>query len=467
MVTPGDGRTGAALAAIVRRHHAWIRRQFPALRRDFDGGRRTYLNNAGGTIPCDSSVMVLEHVARRANPQDGTITDAERATARVHAAARQAAADFLNAPSPQEISFHQSASHALFNLAFAFRDRLRRGDNIVKTRLDHAANVTPWESYWGEDRGLEIRECRVTRDGRLDLDHLARLVDARTRVVAVTYASNGLGSVVPIESVVRLARRHGTPRPPAGRRGSWRGALVVVDAVHHACHGPIDVRLLGCDFLVFSGYKVYGPMGGVLWGRRRWLDALRPYRVEANTDETPVKYEQGTPNHAVLGGIAGALAYLVDLGARIERDAKRSPELAALTRRLRRLYADPVRRRLKWALTATRAHERTLSVALLDGFAHLAGRGVRLHGLADPARVDERDPTFLFEIRGMTQETIKRRLYARGRIEVPTGNYYSLAVYRHLRSRRTVRASFAHYDGLDTVRHFLRTLDAIAPRRRR
>jgi cysteine desulfurase family protein (TIGR01976 family) len=449
-----------ALAAIVRRHHAGIRARFPALRRDLTGRRRTYLNNAGGTILCEDSVRSMSRIARHANAQDGTITPGECATARVHAAARRAVADFLNAPSPEEISFHQSASHALFNLSFAFRDSLRPGDNLVVTRLDHAANVTPWKSFWGEDRGLEIRECGVTRDGMLDLDHLARLVDRRTRIVAVTCASNGLGSVVPIEAIVRLARRHGTPRP--GSRA--RGALVVVDAVHHACHAPLDVRMLGCDFLVFSGYKVFGPMGGVLWGRRRWLTALRPYRVEANADETPFKYEQGTPNHAVLAGITGAMEYLEWLGARIERDAARRPGLKPLYREVRRRYPDPARRRLKWAMTAARAHERTLSLALLDGFARLARRGVRLHGLTDPDRVDERDPTFLFEIRGLSQETIKRRLYERGRIEVPTGNYYSLAVYRHLRRRQTVRASFAHYDGLDTVRHFLKTLESAARR---
>jgi cysteine desulfurase family protein (TIGR01976 family) len=447
-----------ALAAIVRRHHARIRARFPGLERDLTGRRRTYLNNAGGTILCEDSVRSMSRVARHANAQDGTITPGERATARVHAAARRAVANFLNAPSPDEISFHQSASHALFNLSFAFRDWLRPGDNLVVTRLDHAANVTPWESFWGEDRGLSIRECGVTRDGMLDLDHMARLVDGRTRILAVTYASNGLGSVVPIESIVRLARRHGTPRP--GSR--VRGALVVVDAVHHACHAPLDVRRLGCDFLVFSGYKVFGPMGGVLWGRRRWLDALRPYRVEPNVDETPYKYEQGTPNHAVLAGITGAMQYLEWLGARIERDAGRRPELKPLSRELRRRYPDPARRRLKWAMTAARAHERTLSLALVDGFARLARRGVRLHGLIDPGRVDERDPTFLFEVRGLSQETIKRRLYQRGRIEVPSGNYYSLAVYRHLRRRQTVRASFAHYDDLDTVRHFLKTLESAA-----
>jgi selenocysteine lyase/cysteine desulfurase len=475
-VTPGGGEEatggaagaagGAALAAILSGLHEEVRRQFPARERDITGERRVYLNNAGGTLVAERSARAMEEAALRANAQDGAIGSGERATAEIQARARRGAAAFLNAPSPDEISFHLSTSHALFNLSFAFRDLLARGDNLIVTHLDHAANVTPWESLWGEDRGLEVRECRVRKDGTLDLDHLAALVDRRTRLVAVTCASNGLGTVVPVEEVVQIARRHGDPEPPARGRGrtraGWRGALVVVDAVHHACHGPLDVRAMGCDFLAFSGYKLFGPMVGVLWGRKRWLDALRPYRVEANEDRTPVKYEQGTPNHAVLAGLSAAFDYLEALGGRVESAAAGRPELQAIALRLAGLYPDRDRRRIKWAMSAVRDFELTLSKALLLGFAALARRGVQLHGIADEARAAERDPTFLFEVRGRTQMEIKRRLWEEGRIEVPDGNYYSLAVYRHLRSRRTVRASFAHYDGLDTARHFLDTLDRIA-----
>jgi selenocysteine lyase/cysteine desulfurase len=413
----------------------------------------------------------MERAARHANAQDGEITPGEKATSEIHARARAAAADLLNAPSADEISFHQSTTHSLFNLSFAFRDLLDRGDNLVVTRLDHAANVTPWESLWGEDRGLEVRECGVRPDGTLDLDHLERLVDRRTRVVAVTAASNGLGTVVPVAEVVRLARRFGRPEPPASgrRRGgarrsradgaAWQGALVVVDAVHHVCHGPIDVREIGCDFLAFSGYKLFGPMLGVLWGRKRWLDTLRPYRAEANADRTPVKFEQGTPHHAALAGLTGAVEYLADLGGRVRTAAL--PRAGDRERYLEARYPAGPRRLLKWAMTAVQDHERALSRLLLLGLRALKGRGVRVHGLFDPERAAERDPTFLFEVEGRSQEEIKRRLWEMGRIEVPSGNYYSLAVYRHLRSRRTVRASFAHYDGEDTATHFLRTLEAI------
>ncbi|HEU4403291.1 MAG TPA: aminotransferase class V-fold PLP-dependent enzyme [Candidatus Polarisedimenticolia bacterium] len=444
--------------------HGEVRRAFPALERDLTGGRRVYLNSGGGTLVTERSVVAMERTARYANAQDGEVSAGERATAAIHARARAGAADFLNASSPGEIAFHLSTSHALFNLSFAFRDLLRPGDNLVVTRLDHAANVSPWESLWGEDRGLEVRECGLLRDGRLDLDHLERLIDRKTRLVAVTYASNGLGAIVPIEEVVRLAHRHGRPDPPARPGRRWDGALVVVDAVHHAYHGPIDVRAIGCDFLAFSGYKLFGPMLGVLWGRAGWLRALRPYRVEPNVDEAPYKFEQGTPNHAVLAGLSGALDYLLWLGEKVEAAAAGRPEAQALGARLEHDHPQDDRRRLKWALCAIREHERTLSLALLDGFRALARRGVILHGVNDPARVAERDPTFLFEVGGLTQDQVKRRLWEEGRIEVPSGTYYSLAVYREMRARshHLVRASFAHYDSLETVRHFLATLGRIA-----
>ena len=454
-----------ALAGIMERLHPRLRREFPALERNIAGGRRLYLNNAGGTIVCERSARMMARTALFANPQDGAITLGERATAELHEAARSAVADFLNAPATAEIAFHQSASHALFNLAVALRHHLVRGDNIVVTALDHAANVSPWESLFGADRGLEVRCCRMRRDGTLDLDHLAGLVDGRTRVVAVTRASNALGSVVPIEVVARIAHRGGLPRPPSRPGRPWRGALVVVDAVHYAPHGPIDVRTLGCDLLVFAGYKVFGPMTGVLWGRRVWLEALRPYRVEPNADRAPFKFEQGTPNHAVMMGLAAAIGYLAWLGGQVEEAAAGVPALAPLGRSLRRSGYGAARRRLKWAMHAIVAWEGRLSGEVIAGWRRdLAPLGVRLHGVTDPRRLADRVPTFLFEIPGWTQEEVKRALWRRSRIEVPSGNYYAPAVYRHLRSRRTIRASFAHYDTPVTARCLVRALRGVARR---
>ena len=448
------------LAEIVGDLHAEIRRSFPALECDLGGGKRVYLNSGGGTLTAEPSVRAMARAAQYANAQDGTVSRGERLTAELQQRARTGVADFINAPSPDEVSFHLSTTHALFNLSFAFRDRLRRGDNLVVTHLDHAANVSPWESLWGEDRHLEIRQCRLRR-GTLDLDHLRRLVDRRTRVVAVTFASNGLGTITPLAEVVRIARTHGVPVPGRGR--SWNGALVVVDAVHHAYHGPIDVRRLGCDFLAFSGYKLFGPMVGALWGRLEWLEALRPYRVEPNENRAPFKYEQGTPNNAVLAGLSGAFDYLLWLGARVESAARPVPAAADLAGALQRLYPEPDRRRLKWALCAIEEYEKTLTRAMLDGFRRLAPRGVILHGIADSGRAGERDPTFLFEVRGRRADRMRQRFWDEAGIEIPIGSNFSLAVTRSLRRRgHVLRASFAHYDTLETVRMFLDTLGRIA-----
>ncbi|MEE9218505.1 MAG: aminotransferase class V-fold PLP-dependent enzyme [Acidobacteriota bacterium] len=442
--------------------HGEIRRSFPSLLRDLRGSERIYLNSAGGTLTAERSVRALARAAQYANAQDGEVTSGERLTTELHARARSDTAAFLNAPSPEEISFHLSTTHSLFNLAFAFRDLLRRGDNLIVTQLDHAANVTPWESLWEEDRGVEVRQCRLRQDGTLDLDHLARLVNRRTRLVAVTLASNGLGSIVPMDSVVRIARRYGRPRPPRGRRRLWEGALTVVDAVHHAFHGPIDVQRLECDFLTFSGYKLFGPMVGALWGRREWLEALRPYRVEPNPDRPPVKFEQGTPSYTVLAGLRGALEYLQWLGESAERAAAQHPRARSLREWLRRSYPLGERRRLKWAMIAIREYEKTLTAAALEGFRQLEPLGVRLHGIAEASRLSEREPTLLFEVQGQRPEAVKRRLWEDARIEVPNGHNYSVAVYRSLKLDRALRVSFAHYDTPDTVRHFLESLRRIA-----
>ena len=449
------------LAGILQELHAEVRRSFPSLDRDIRGGERVYLNSGGGTLVAETSARAQARAAQYTNAQDGNITSGEILTAELQAAARANVAAFLNATSADQISFHSSTSHALFNLSFAFRDLLRRGDNLVVTHLDHAANVTPWESLWGEDRGLEIRQCRLGADGTLDLDHLERLVNRRTRLIAVTYASNGLGTIVPVESVVRIAHRNGRPRPPTGRSRGWQGALVVVDAVHHAYHAPIDVRTLRCDFLALSGYKLFGPMIGALWGRTDWLKALRPYRVEPHTNEAPIKFEQGTPNNPVLAGLSGALEYLLWLGERIEKASEGHPGARLLRERLRRAYPPGERRRLKWALCAIREYEKTLSTALLDGFRELRPHGVHLHGISDPARISERDPTFTFEVRGQRAEAIKRQLWEEAHIEVTTGHCFSVALYRALRLERAVRASFAHYDNLETVQHFFEALRGI------
>ena len=246
------------------------------------------------------------------------------------------------------------------------------------------------------------------------------------------------GSIVPVGEVAAAVKR-ASPE-----------CLVAVDAVHQAPHGPIDVRASGIDLLVFSGYKTFGPMMGVLWGRADLLERLRPYRVETNKDVPPGKFEMGMLNNASVASLEAALEYLVWLAGRVS-----GPETALAGRASR----------FRLAMTAISDYERDLSRRVLSGFRRLGQDRVRLFGLADPDRADERVPTFAFDVAGFTATETKRRLWEEGGIQIADGNHYSAAVVRHLgRPGGICRASFAHYDNTVTVDRFLAALDGLAAR---
>lgn len=389
------------------------------LETDASGTRRIYLNTAAGGLTVDAAGTASGDFQLRSNPMPGAVSDGERVTSELHHRVRSKAAAFLNGRGPREISFHFSATAALFSLAFALRRKISDRDNIIVTDLDHMANVSPWETAAAELYRCPARRVRTTGDGRLNTDHLFSLADERTALLAVTLASNGTGSLVPLQGLVRELRR----RSPE--------CLVVVDAVHAAPHVPIDVGEMDCDFLVFSGYKLFGPMLGVLWGKENLLAGLTPYRVETNKDLAPFKFEAGMLNNASLAALEAAFDYLTWLTSQLGTTGA-APSDAA---------------RFRPALEAVREHEQTLSRRVLEGLAPLLDSGLVLHGLVSPERVSERVPTFLFEVNGLDATATKRSLWARHRIQVADGNHYSAYVYRHLnRPEGVARASFGHYD---------------------
>jgi selenocysteine lyase/cysteine desulfurase len=427
-----DSIRSDAAAALFRDLHPEVRKRFPQLDRDPAGHPRTYLNSGAGSLTVDTAIAALSAAARELNPMPGAVAPGEVATARFQDRVRELAADFLNASGPAEVSFHFSATAALFALAFGLRDLAVGGANAIVTDLDHMANISPWETVWGGLCGREIRRARVTEDGRLDLDHLLSLVDAGTALVATTLASNALGTVVPLRELTAAVKR----KNPA--------ALVCVDAVHHALHGPIDVRQFGCDALVFSGYKVFGPMLGVLWVRADLAERAAPYRVETNKPVPPWKFEMGMLNNAALAALEAALEYILWLESRLP-----SPTEASRAR--------PAR--FRSAMEVIASYEATLSRRVLEGFRGLDPARFRVYGPPDPQRTAERDPTFAFEIAGLTAAQAKERLWRRHALQVADGNHYSAAVVRHLRKEALNRASFAHYDNEETVRRFLGGLD--------
>ena len=413
--------------------HPTVRSRFPQIDKDIHGNPRIHLNSAAGTLVVDTAARAMAQASMWLNALPGDTYPAEKTTASFQAAIREIVADFLNAPSPEEISFHFSATQALFNTALAMRGIVRVKHNIVVTDLDHLANISPWESVVGQWWGAEVRRARILDGGELDAGHLLSLVDEKTALVAVTSASNGLGTIVPLPALIPEIRK----KSP--------GCLICVDAVHHALHGPIDVQALDCDLLVFSGYKVFGPMLGVLWGRRDLLDRLKPFRVEASRNAAPSKFELGSLNNSVLAALGAALRYLVWLADELEPEA----------------FGEDRRAKFVRAMTAVTAYECELSRKVLVGLKNFPDEAFRLYGLADPNEAGRRDPTFSFEVTGLAAGDLKRHLWETAGLQVADGNHYSAAFFRHFHKESVCRASFSHYNSPGDVDAFLAALGGL------
>ena len=409
--------------------NAAVRERFPMIDRDSLGNPRVYLNTGAGSLTVDTAAGAARDAQGRLNPMPGAVAAGELETAALHARVRELVADFVHAPAGREVSFHQSATAAFFNLAFGLRSVLAPSANLVVTDLDHMANVSSWETVWGEGRGAEVRRARVSTEGTLDFSHLLSLVDQQTGLIALTSASNGTGSAVDLKEVASAVRRISP------------GCLIAVDAVHQAPHGVIDVVASGIDFLVFSGYKVFGSMLGVLWGRAELLEKLRPYRAETNKDIVPTKLEMGMLNNASLAALEAALEYLLWLDSQMT--GAPSP-------------ADDRRERFRRVMTAIAGYELGLTRRVLEGFRAFPADRFRCYGITDPERAHDRVPTFLFDVIGLSATETKKRLWAGSGIQIADGNHYSAAVYRHLgRPEGVCRASFGHYDNEATVDRFL------------
>ena len=410
-----------------------IRGQFPALERP-----AIFLDNPAGTQvakPCLQRVgaYLVEHNANH----DGAFATS-RASDAVVDEARATAADFLNASRPEEIVFGPNMTSLTFNFSRALGRWLEPGDEIVVTRLDHDANITPWVML-AEDRGLRVRWVDFhTEDGTLDMEDMQRALQDRPRLVAVGYASNALGTINPVAKIVEMAKQ--------------AGALTFIDAVQYAPHGPIDVQRLGCDFLVCSAYKYFGPHVGVLYGRYDLLDGLTAYKVRPAPSDPPGKFETGTGNFEGYAGVLGALDYLEWVG---ENFGGRYVEK----------YADRYQGRalkLKQAMSAIRAYEYELSRALLDVLEETPG--VTVYGPTDRRQLEERVPTVSFTMEGLHPRRVAEEL-DKENIYVWDGNYYALAVTERLGLEDgggMVRVGPVHYNTLEEIHSFGEALAQIA-----
>jgi cysteine desulfurase family protein (TIGR01976 family) len=390
-----------------------LRAEFPALQR-----ARSFVffdNAAGAQVP----QLVLDAVNRHLldhNVQRGGRYARSLAVDDSIARARAAVAALVGALRPEEIAFGMNATSFIRLMSLAIGQTLRDRDEIIVTDLDHEANIAAWLAL--ADSGAKFRWWKMRGDGCLHSEDLAPLLSGRTRLVACSAASNALGSITDLRAAARLAHA--------------AGAELFVDAVHFGPHAPLNVQALDCDYLVCSGYKIFAPHMGFMWGRYELLQALPTFREEFIADEPPGKIEAGTFVYENVAGMDAAVNYLARIG-RLVTGRAGAPEAQTLCEDTRH------------AMQAIQSYERTLSLELARV---LEDCGARIYGIDDPARVAERVPTFCFNMPGFLPQAVTEAA-ARADIGIRDGHMYAPRLMARLglaRESGAVRVSLVHYN---------------------
>lgn len=381
---------------------------FPSLAADRPSADTIFFDGAAGTQICKRSIDRMNEAMLDANANFGGFFETSQRAGVLVTQSRAALVDFFHAYDPREIVFGQNMTTLTLALARTFGRRLKPGDEILLTRMDHDANVAPWLSL-AEDRGLTVKWLDFsTETYDYHIDQLERLLTPRTKLAAVNYASNVIGTINDVHHITARAKAV--------------GALVFIDAVQFAPHGVIDVQAIGCDFLVCSAYKFYGPHYGILWGKLDVLETLDPYRVRTAPTYSPDKFETGTKSREAIAGVWGAVEYLQSA-----------------------------------CMPAIVEYEAGLTRHLIDGLRTM--KAVTIHGKGYDGRV----PTFALTIRGKSPGDVAKALAAH-KINVWHGHNYGWEPVKRLgllESGGVVRVSLAQYNTREEIDSFLEKLDEL------
>lgn len=398
-----------------------IRSCFPALHR---APAFTFFDNAAGAQVPQLVIDAVNHHLLDCNVQRGGRYAKSQEVDATIARARRSVADLLNARDPSEIAFGMNATSFIRLVSLAIGQTLGQRNEIIVTDMDHEANVATWLAL--EKEGAKFIWWKMGEDGNLHADDLKPLISARTRLIACTVASNALGSIVDVASAAKIAHQ--------------AGAEIFLDCVHYAPHGQIDVQAWDCDYLVCSGYKIFGPHMGFLWGRRELLQKLRTFREDFIPDEPPGKIEAGTFIYENVAGMDAAISYVESLGEHleaVESGEKKVSRRANLARTMQNI----------------RAYELSLSLEMLRV---LNECGAKVHGLAGKDRVNERVPTLCFNLPNIAPAKVTEAV-ARAGIGIRDGHMYAPRLMQRLGLRQdsgVVRASLVHYNTLDEIHSF-------------
>lgn len=403
-----------------------VRALFPALRRS----NFTFFDNAAGAQIPQMVLDAVVHHLLECNVQRGGRYQKSREVDASIARARESVAVLLNSDDPDEIAFGMNATSFIRIVSLAIGQTLQERNEIVVTDMDHEANIASWLAL--EREGAQFKWWKVRENGNLHLEDLEPLLSSRTRVVALPVASNALGSIVNVAGVAQRAHQY--------------GAEVFLDCVHYSPHGLIDVKAFGCDYLVCSGYKIFSPHMGFLWGRREVLEKLPTFREDFIPDEPPGKIEAGTFIYENVAGMDAAVQYLEQLGAELAEDGRKGSRRANIVS----------------AMNGIRQYEETLSAELLRV---LRQCGAAIYGVREEARLSERVPTILFNLPGVSPVRVTDALADAG-IGVRDGHMYSPRLIRRLGlsyPEGAVRVSLVHYNTKEEIREFGAALATITP----
>jgi cysteine desulfurase family protein (TIGR01976 family) len=402
-----------------------LRRNFPALSRRIGELPAVFFDGPAGTQVPQSVIDAMSNYLITMNANHGGVFATSMESDAMLGEAHRAVADLLGADDPNAVFFGQNMTSLTFAMSRALSQRWKAGDEVVVTRLDHDANVSPWVLA-ARDVGAMVRYVDIRReDCTLDLDSLRNTLSPRTRLVAVGCASNATGTINPVQQI-----------------GEWAhavGALMFLDAVHYAPHALIDVRQFGCDFLACSAYKFFGPHLGIMWGRTDLLESLPAYKVRPASNELPEKWMSGTQSHESIAGALAAVEYLAGIGRTLSSESQDR------------------RSALATAFAGIRAYETELAEHLLNGLAEISS--IKVWGITDRRRLSERLPTLSITHASLKAIELARRLAEQG-IFVWHGNYYALQLTETLglEPDGMVRIGLAHYNTRQEVDRLLRVL---------
>ena len=391
-----------------------IREDFPILSREVYGKPLVYLDNAATTQKplCVLDAMRDEYLNVNANVHRGVHYLSQQATD-LHEAAREKVRSFINARKIEEIVFTRGTTEAINLVAASFcESQMKAGDEVLVTEMEHHSNIVSWQLQ-AQRRGIVVKHLPITDDGRLDLLHLTSYLTPRTRLVSVAHVSNVLGTINPVQDIIKIAHQHGIP--------------VLVDGAQSAPHMVIDVQAMDCDFFAFSGHKMYGPTGiGVLYGKEEWLEKLPPYQgggemidkvtwEKTTFERLPFKFEAGTPDYVATHGLATAIDYMNSVG-----------------------------------LDNIKSHEEELTRYCMEELQAIDGMHIYGPTTTPAASPADKDAVVSFNV-GAIHHLDMGTLLDRLGIAVRTGHHCAQPLMDRLGISGTVRASFAMYNTKEEV----------------